>query len=219
MSKLHLYEMNIAGDFGLNFNVPIWEDSLPSFDSSELLHYAHEKLLVTGNYLNDLDSAENSSWDKYNIFNEDIKCISDFKTSVKESYRLFAKSYHIEFKEKLWINGWISILTKGNFVKKHCHSTHQNSYLTGFIVLTKNDSYTDFHLPEFEHLDDVGIIRIENLEKTIVMFPQWLFHSVSPVQDDLRISLAFDLFTEDAINYYNENNSGMDVPIKRATPL
>jgi len=218
--KLHFYEMMIPGDFGLEFNVPIWQDHLSTFDSSEILKFSLDYIKKDLD-LKDLHKDRNQTiWNQYNLFACDHKIFKDLREQIKQSYNAFTKNYQVEQKKNLYINGWFSILRKGSYVEKHCHSTHQNSYLTGVFVISKTEeSTTDFYLPQFEHLDDVGVVKIKNHKNDLIMFPQWLFHSVSPIVEDVRITLAFDLFTEEAVDYYKNNNTNEDFPIKRAIPL
>jgi len=218
--KLYLYEMMIPGDFKLEFKVPIWQDSITNFDSSEILNIALSD--VDKNLdLKDLNNDKAlTHWHNHNIFSLENCAINSLKEKIKMSYNLFVEHYQVEAKKHLYINGWFSILRKGNHVKKHCHSTHQNSYLTGTFTLSDAcETPIDFFLPQFEHLDDVGVVKIKNNKHDLIMFPQWLFHSVDSASEDLRIVLAFDLFTEEAIQYYHQHSSNLDYPIKRAVPL
>lgn len=218
--NLNYYNMEISGDFGLEFKVPIWQDHLQGLNTEEILKFSSE--IVENNYdYQDLnDDKDLTIWNKYNLFSIDNSSFTDLRKKIKLSYEKFVEIYEVEKKQKLYINGWFNILRKGGYVKKHCHSTHQNSYITGVFVLTDTtNSTTDFYLPQFEHLNDVGVVKIKNFKNNLIMFPQWLFHSVGPISEDLRITLAFDLFTEDAVEYYKIHHSYEDFPIKRAVPL
>jgi hypothetical protein len=221
MPKLDLYEMCIPGDFGLNFKVPIWHDALilNEDDNKEIKAYCQNKILyeknINANYVK-------NSWHKTNIFSEKLNFVEKIKIKIKESYEVFAENYGVSQKE-IWINGWINLLTKGENLVEHCHSMNENSYLSGVIILSECDNTTtDFYLPQLEHIPEVGVLKIENKKGNIVMFPQWLYHSVSAVKQDVRITMGFDLFGKKSVDFFNSNKKKLkneDWPIQRAIKL
>ena len=220
IDKLHLYEMMIPGDFGLEFKVPIWLDNI-DFDTTPIKKYAIENIFDKKlHFKNSSAELKDAHWNKENFFSLDYAFVDDAKNAIKKSYEEFAKNYGIKLKNNLWINGWINVLSDNQYVKLHCHSLHQNSHLTGVIVIKSNENTcTNFYLPQFEHIEDVGIISVINHDSDIMFFPQWLYHSVGKVENDVRITLAFDLFTEESIDFYHANNKNLDAPIKRAIKL
>ena len=218
-TKLQYQLMDIPGDFPLKIEVPLWLDFI-DFDNCEILNYIEKTIIKKNLHLLDFENKEIHYWNTYNIFDIELPAISSLKKAIVESYFNFLEIYNRSPKEKLYINGWISILNKKNWVMRHCHSTDINSYLSGFINLVESkNSFTFFHSPQFEYLTDVGNIVVENKKNQIVIFPQWLFHSVPPIENSIRIDLGFDLFTQEAIDYYKKNNIDKDYPIKNAIRL
>ena len=51
------------------------------------------------------------------------------------------------------------------------------------------------------------------------MFPSSLPHSVEKLEDDERYSLAYDIITEDGINYFKEHNTNKDDPLNLVVEL
>lgn len=220
MGTLNTYEIDIPGEFGIKMNVPIWIDEIKNFNSSHLIDFANENLIKTKDFLKNFETLDNSIWNKHNIFCENICGIQDLKHNIKHSYTQFCKTYNVPQEQTLYINGWLSILTKECYVEKHCHSMHENNYLSGYIpLLDDGNNTTIFYIPQLEHVNDVGEVHVKSIENSIVMFPQWLFHSVPKISNNLRIVLAFDFFTKKAMDYYLKNNSSIDSPIKRAIEL
>jgi len=60
---------------------------------------------------------------------------------------------------------------------------------------------------------------IQNKKGHLNLFPQWLYHWVDPIDEDLRIVLGFDLITKKSIDYYWKHNSKFDYPVRRAIKL
>lgn len=208
LDNLFVYQLEIPGNFGINLKVPFWKDKL-NIPCEELLKYSNT-IISQNLYLKDNEEYHGTAfWKTYNVFSLDNNSISELKKQITDSYKLFSQSYGFPVENKLWINGWLNILPKGSYVKKHYHSAHSNSYLSGIFSLTKDSkTATNFYVPQFEHLDEYGVKK-EIIEKNdLLFFPQWLFHSVDIVEDcDFRITIGFDLFTESAINYFTNNPS------------
>lgn len=221
MAKLDLYEVCIPGHFGLNFRVPIWNDTiqLTKNDDKQIELYCQQKILE--HKKDDKDYVKNS-WHNKNLFTENFIFVDKLKHKIIESYITFIKSYKIK-QEKIWINGWVNLLTKNENLIKHCHAMHENSYLSGVIILSEcENTSTNFYLPQLEHVPEVGVLKMSNTKGDILIFPQWLYHSVETVTQDVRITMGFDLFNENSIKFFNAHKDVLpkdDWPIQRAIRL
>ena len=147
--------------------------------------------------------------------------IKYIKKCIKQSYENFVNS--IEGKiEEVHINGWLNIM-KSDDVKKlngHLHANHENSYLSGNLVLTETtNSSTSFALPNWNNPTEYHLLEIKSKKGNLNIFPSWLYHWVEPIDEDLRIVLGFDLFLKKAVDYYWNHNSHTDWPIRRAVKL
>lgn len=206
--NLFVYQLEIPGNFGIHLKVPFWKDKL-DISCDELLDYCNT-IVSKKLYIKDKEGYSGTAfWKTYNIFSLDNNTVLELKKQIANSYKEFSRAYNFPAESKLWINGWLNIMPNGSYVKKHYHSAHDNSYLTGIFSLTKDSkTATNFYVPQFEHLDEYGVKK-EIIEKNeLLFFPQWLFHSVDIVEDcDFRITIGFDLFTESAINYFTNNPS------------
>jgi len=216
---LRYYDFDIPGDFPLKINVPIYFNVLEQ-NFQELIEYINKELVVQKLHLLDVGSSSKDFWKTYNIFSVDLDSIAKIKNCIIESYYSYLKSVDKLPKEILYINGWVSILEEGYYVQRHCHGSETNAYISGFINLKESkNSSTIFYPPQFEYIEDVGSLIADNIKNQIVLFPQWLYHSVPQIEEGTRIDIGFDLFTQEAMDYYNANNFDKDLPIKRAIKL
>jgi len=217
--RLVVYGVKIPGDFGLDFKAPLWIDQVTGINQKEISDYVSYIL----NLKNQDPDYIKKTWYKKNLFAEDLNFVKLLEKEIIRSYKDFVFTYQVECKKNIWINGWLNILTKGENLGIHCHSMSENSYISGAAILSEchENSTTNFYIPQLEHHDDVGTIRIKNNVGDLMMFPQWMFHSVNTVGSSVRISLGFDLFTEESIEYFSKNhtNDGIDHPISRSIKL
>jgi hypothetical protein len=212
--------MAIPGDFGLNFNVPIWHANT-AIDHQDLLNSIMRRRVDNQAYLRDYTSdIASTTWVKENVFAWPEPCWSLLASHIRVQVEAMRADMCLAPAEELWINGWVNVMRGQDYLVKHCHATHTNCYLSGvWVASTCENSATEFLLPQFEHLDDVGPVRVPNRQGDIILFPQWLFHQVAPIKESLRITVGFDINTRAAMDYYQTHQAGEDLPISRAIPF
>jgi hypothetical protein len=218
--KLNVIEAIVPGDFGFNYKLPLWLDQIELGDVNDVYTFIQSNFYNIKVY--DLDEVFPEGylgWKDYNIFTYDIASLGKIKAQILERYLQFCNAYKVEPLKEVWINGWLNVMEPGKQIRIHKHSMHENSYLSGVIHFSENDSTTDMYPPQLDRMEEIGTIKIPNNVGSLIFFPQWLYHSVSPVTENLRISLGFDLHPTSAIEYYNKYNSNIDMPIKRAIRL
>lgn len=181
-------------DFGIDYKIPIAIDNLSN---------SHMKSFVDI-LVDEASNIDIDSWGKYNIFEYNHPFIDGLKTEIKDKYEEYVSKLSVKPKEHLWINGWINMQQPGVGLNRHNHSLHENSYLTGVVVLKCDNSSTDFYMPLLEEVGD-GVISVQNFEGQFLMFPQWVMHSVKE-QESLRFTIGFDLNTSDAIEYQRKKS-------------
>jgi hypothetical protein len=211
VGELHIRGYQIPGPFGVDYRAKMWTSEVETKDFTSLVHYAKN-----------IDKFQDD-WKTYNCFNDNHVTIQLLKKDILKEYYSFLNAVNVE-PEDIWINGWFNIQHQGEDLKIHYHATHDNSYLSGNIVLTDNDSSTSFlepliqnpglTSPQFEQL------HIKNFVGSLTIFPQWMYHFVQPVKENYtRVTIGFDLFTKKAVDYYNNNHVGKEYPIKYAIKL
>ena len=220
MGKKTTWRFQILNDFGVNFKCHMWHDELEKKDFSSIVKWTHENIISKNHHLDDR-TKETSYWDKYNLFVEmkDDDTIQYIQKSIKKSYKEFVKTIEGEEKE-VYLNGWLNVMTKDMNLLRHCHANHENSYLSGNLLITEpTTSRTSFALPDWFDPTKYHVHHEQNKLGHFNLFPQWLHHWVDPIDEDLRIVIGFDLHLKESVDYYWENESHTDWPIKRAIKL
>ena len=219
MSK-HTWEIKIDNSFGINFKCHMWHDEIKNKDFSSIINFAKQNIISKNLHIADF-KHEGTYWDKYNLFVEmkKDKTIQYIKKCIKQSYKNFLKSIKAK-EEEIWINGWLNVMTKGMHLQKHCHANHKHAYLSGNINLTKTKtSNTSFLIPNFNSPTQYEIYNVNNKLGHFNLFPQWVYHWVKPIEEDLRIVLGFDLNCKKAMDYYWKHNADTNWPIKWSIKL
>lgn len=97
---------------------------------------------------------------------------------------------------KAYIHGWANVLSPGEWISRHCHIVGEESYLACTYYLTTNN--TKLYLVGHESQEGTALIPTE--AGKIVFFPSWMMHWSDACEEDKhRISLAFDIVTEDTM--------------------
>jgi len=211
LDKLILLEVNTPEPFACNYKLPIWHDqtsvtNLP--DLYKTIEVNHVRLKYYENYQD--APSDWLRWDSYNLFSWPLPSVAQIKKQIQTSYLEFADTYNFTPDKNLWISGWLNVLDTGSGIPFHFHSAHENSYLTGYFSLS-NNSFTELrtHTP----------VQMKNQIGSLVMFPSWVFHEVLPTMDNTRLSIGFDLFTQQGIDYFKQNNPDKIDSTKHAVKL
>jgi hypothetical protein len=194
--KLHRWKSWKANTpFAPSFDVPIWVEDLNNYFVKSLIEDIQEKNL--GSY--------RETWRTYNIFDWNTPSTNFVKSSIVRVYNEYLNSlddYSKERLDDLWIRGWAVVLESGEEVPKHCHSWHENTFISGNLMLSDNKTTTDYFIP---HLSDYyGAWKCENAPARITLFPSWVMHKVDPCEHR-RISIGFDIFSFHTLEYISKN--------------
>ncbi len=99
-------------------------------------------------------------------------------------------------REKVYVHGWANVLRKGQWISKHAHITNENSYLAATYYLTTND--TKLYLENMNDTDTA--YGVDTQLGKLIFFPSWMAHWSDPCEkEELRISIALDIVTEDTM--------------------
>lgn len=191
-----------------------WEPNTPFAPSLDVSLYIDDfgdtlsnKLLDLIKY-NNVGVYKNKVWEKYNLFEWDDPSIKDLKNKIWQMYLKYCQSINVESysRENIWIRGWAVKLEENEEIGMHSHSLHENTFVSGNISLTENNTTTDYWIPLFSLYH--GTFQCNNKPGRIVLFPSWVQHGVNPNQSGyVRYSLAFDLFTQKSIDYVYETKT------------
>lgn len=163
-------------------------------------------------------------WTKYNCFTFEHPTIDKLKKDIHNQYLEFMKELDEE-PEQIYINGWFNPYKQGQGQRIHYHNFSDSSYLSGIVVLTEGNTTTDFMVPSVPGIDPdhnkplYDIVKIKNYPGALVFFPQWTYHAVDLIKDDIkRVTIGFDIFTESGMKHI-ENNTDKDHMYRRAIKL
>lgn len=178
------------------FDMPLWCSDLPlglMYEIKNLIEINSEKYT---NY--------KEVWKSENIFSWGGSTIEELKTSILFNYLRFMDELKFAPENNLWIRGWPVVLKETEGIGLHSHSYHENTYLSGNIMVSENATTTDYAIP---HLSTYyGFYKVENIQGRMTLFPSWVQHKVDPIVDSKRISIGFDIFTEKSIEYAKQNS-------------
>ena len=205
MSEQLSWELSQANNyFAPQFTMKMWEDHIPHSLIDDVMGVTlHQEL--DGLFDNDL-------WEHYNVFKWDYPCIRELNDNIKECYKNFCTYLKIPI-EKVWIRGWIYPQKRGMKLDRHIHALHENSYLSGNLCLTQNQTTTDYDIPY------IGWVKIDNQKGKMILFPSSIPHASDTLQEDSRYTLAFDLITEQGMDYFWNHNATEYDPLLLATEL
>lgn len=183
------------------FDLPLWIEDFDPWFTEEIIE------IIKKNKPEDC----NDVWKTYNIFTWDYDTIKYLLKIIYNTYSKYMESLGLPV-EDIWIRGWATNLKKDNGLKLHCHSYHENTYLSGNIMISSNLTTTDYAIP---HLSNYyGFYKIENTPARMTLFPSWVLHKVDPIEDESRFSIGFDLFTKHSMEYCDSTD-----PILLSIPL
>lgn len=203
MGEWRTWRSNLANNhFAPDFSVDMWFDFIDIQLINDLLEIVK----------NNEDLYQNHKWEHYNIFQWKNECIYDLKNIIKSSHENFCSKIGCG-KEKVWIRGWVYPQKLGMILKRHYHAIHENAYISGNICLTENNTTTDYDIPY------LGWITTKNSKGRMTLFPSCLPHSVDELKDEQRYTIAFDLITEQGMDYFWCNNHSQSDPLLLAVEL
>jgi len=189
------------------FTIPLNKTVFDSYKELEKLVIEKENdILINKPYPeNDgLDWITNRSY-SYNLldYHEEYPVLLDFKKFIYDSYIEYCEFMGAPI-QTVYANCWANIIrNNGRTISPHTHSDgHINapleySYISGNICINAIDTktyYANPFLPKQSY-------AINNIPGELILFPSWVLHWVDKNMNDTpRISIAFDIVTEEVYN-------------------
>jgi hypothetical protein len=201
---------NIPGIFGVDYSVKMWISEVEHQDFDYMIQWCKDNVTWEKNNVGGM-------WKTYNCFTLDHPTIKTLKKDIYKEYLTFMKELGEE-PEEIYINGWFNIYDKDQGQGAHYHNHHNSTYLSGIVVLTQNESATDFLAPkapnitfEFDNPFNYDVIEIQNHKGQLILFPQWTYHGVRRLKENKRrVTVGFDIFTKNGMKLikkeYDENH-------------
>lgn len=183
--------------FAPNWDVPMWQDNISMVFSKKIL----EDVKTIEDKLGD--------WKTYNVFSWDkeFPFVNKLLVLLKSYYHSYMNEIEYPEPEKIWIRGWMNILNPGEVLPVHSHSFHENTFVSGNILLNNSEVATEYIIPNYSSY--YGNYRSKKREGSTLLFPSWVEHFVPEVKLK-RYCLAFDFYTDSAIQYSRQNSVPSD---------
>lgn len=145
----------------------------------------------------------------YNFLDFDYPEVAEFKQFIKEQYLDFASKTNHQVPEQVYVQCWANILRKnGRRITPHDHAEahsdapQEYSYISGNVCVQTINTKTYYKNP-FNALHE----GIDNVVGELVLFPSHITHwTDSNPNDDLRISIAFDIITDSVYTMIDNKN-------------
>ena len=171
--------------FAPKFDCPIWIDRVDESKCKKILEEWYE---------------DRRPWTTYNFFKETKNTVLD---EIRWMTGAFCDILEIEQPPNLWIRGWINKLDVGMNLPTHHHSIHENTYLSGNMLLQHHEIGTDYYIPGYSLYG--GNLTPAPLPGMTTIFPSWVEHRVLEVKER-RVALAWDIYTQESIDYCKINS-------------
>ena len=142
-------------------------------------------------------------WTTYNFFLTDDPIALQLKKRIKESLYEFGDEIKITFSDQLCIRGWMHCTKIGEKLPIHSHSMHENTFLSGNLLLHNSNIQTEYIIPHYSTY--CGNFKPEAKCGKMLWFPSWVEHYV-PECNENRYSIAWDIYTNEAMEYMAENH-------------
>jgi len=135
---------------------------------------------------------------KYNVFNFKNKEVQKLKKAIIESHNFFLKALNVPSPDSLYIQCWYNVMDKGQKIKAHLHGVDPTSYLGGHFCVQVKDTST-YYINSINQLNKPNAYESKNEIGKLTLFQSCIPHYTDENKDDSkRITIAFDLFTEEA---------------------
>jgi hypothetical protein len=116
---------------------------------------------------------------------------------IKEEIKEYFKYVGLpECKEVLYGQCWANVMRSGDQITKHQHSMDSDTFLSGNLTVKTSGSHT-YYCNRYNTNDQYVS---QNKIGGLTLFPSFIEHGTSKVENDIRISVAFDIITEKSNN-------------------
>ncbi len=128
----------------------------------------------------------------FNLLSLRDQSVQYFWRFIRECYiRLLDRCQHP--RESVYIQCWANVLRKGQKIGFHVHDTTPESFISGNYSVTSQWTKTIYSSNANHELK----FSVNNISGSLIIFPSSIPHeSLEHTEEDVRITIAFDLFLE-----------------------
>lgn len=192
--------------FAPQWMVPFFEDTLTADNITEeirsLVLTKEPELMetISPRPISGIEDGLTSRWHGFNTFTWTEAPMPRWQQFVRQAYLDYISALKAP-RPRCYIQGWANTVRKGERLTAHCHDQMPTSYISGnYCVATKGSSTVYYPPYQYdEPLRSRTCLKIENRPGVLTLFPSGLFHETTSYQDDdVRVTLAFDIHIEDS---------------------
>jgi len=147
----------------------------------------------------------------YNIFKWEDPVIQELLAEIKEQYLALINQLKMD-RRKVWIRGWLNVIRDGEQIKIHLHNISRYAYLGGHVCVQCTETST-FYVNPINQINEPAAYESPNVAGKLTFFQHNIPHYTSEHRGDSeRITIAFDLMVDEAVQDYSEMVLFDDVP-------
>jgi hypothetical protein len=197
------------------FNINLFDVKLDVETTKQLAEVVIAEETNIINNVKSTDSNDDPTWLtgklwSYNFLDFDYPCITQFNNFIFDSYKSYMNAIGVDCSKPVYIQCWANILKNNgriikphNHANAHCGAPYEYSYVSGNISIRVENTSTFFAHPLFKDL----VIDIPNKTGELIMFPSFVTHGSSENKSETpRITIAFDIITEEVYNMVDNHN-------------
>lgn len=141
-----------------------------------------------------------SRYESFNVLKWKNKEITKLQKNILKEYKNFLNKLNLKMPEKLYIQCWANVLRKNEQIKPHIHNTSSNSYLSGHICISTQNTST-FYINPINQINFPDTYESKNKEGKFTLFQSYIPHYTSKFKEKgERITIAFDLLLNQSFN-------------------
>ena len=184
----------------------IGQNSVLSFDECEkvkpillneeekILEYTKDKIKNDAGTGLGLDSIT-SRYVHYNVLNWDYDFVQSLRERISNTIHGYLNTCEFE-RDEYYVQSWFNVLRKGQYISKHHHADHPDTFLGGHLTICTEETSTYYENPFTQQ-----IFKVKNEPGILTLFPNWIKHWTDEYHGDcVRISIAMNITYKDAIN-------------------
>jgi len=175
------------------------ESMITNINTSKLSLYLQKKekeilkLKVSNDGYTGLTNHTTTRHKEYNIFNFKNKEIQQLKKEIIKVHDKFLKKLNYKLVKSLYVNGWLNIMKKNEFIKPHAHGWDADTYLGGHFCVQCNNTST-YYINPINQLCEPVVYKSKNNIGKLTLFQNFIPHYTDIHQgNNKRITIAFDL--------------------------
>ena len=151
------------------------------------------KLKKSGDGYTGLKNHTTTRFKNYNLFEYKNKELQKLKKTIVKLHNSFLENLNLNSVQSLYVNGWVNIIKKNEFIKPHAHGWNANTYLGGHFCVKCNNTST-YYINPINQLCNPETYRSKNKVGKLTLFQNFIPHYTDKHKGcDERITIAFYL--------------------------